>query len=130
MVPGRSAAVAVDAVVGIIVTEMAQSLGHRTAPVAGEKVVMGTGKIEKVAPAGVAGAPVVSDQTPAGAVKDDSGKGVPVKVAVLNGDMGCLVFLIGAVHADIDGFAVVGEGEIFNMDITAVDPHSHAAFHH
>ena len=35
--------------------------------------------------------------------------------------MGGGIFVVGAVHPDIDGFVEVGEVKIFQMDVTAVD---------
>ena len=51
-----------------------------------------------------------------------------VKRTVGHGHMTCLVFIIGSVHADINGFSTVHKSQIFNMDVAAVDAQRHPVF--
>ena len=41
--------------------------------------------------------------------------------------MAGLVLVIRSVHANVDGFAVIGKVQIFQMDVAAVDTDSHPA---
>ena len=89
MVPGRSAAVAVDAVVDDVLSFLAQGVGGCAAPVPQIEVVGGLCHVQKVALSGVESGLIVFDHAPGSAVQDDAVLGVVEEPAVLNSDMAC-----------------------------------------
>ena len=121
MVAGTLLAVMVDAEIQFLRLALAQRVESGTAPVADDKVVMGMAEGQEVAPVNVVGGTVVFDETPGGTVKNNAAGGVVIKGTVCHGDMTCFIFVVGTVHPDIDRLAAVHEGEIFNVDETAVD---------
>ena len=101
---------------------MAQSLFVVSEVVFHEKIVMGLSLSHDAAVVGVAVKRVVFHQTPAGALKDDAVLEVVEKGTVLNGDVRGMIRFIGGIHAAVNGLVKGAELNIFNMDVTAVDP--------
>ena len=83
---------------------------------------MGAREIHVVAPFGVEGGSVVFHQRPCCAVKDHAALIVPEESAVGDGDVPRLIFIIRGIHAGVDRLIEVAELQIFNVDVTAVDP--------
>ena len=122
VVPGALFAVVVDAEVQLLHLAVAQRRARGTAPVADDQIVVSAAEGHVVAPVIVPRTPVVLQKTPRSAVEDHAAGGVVIKGAVRHRDAACRVLFEGAVHADVDRFARVHEGQIFHVDVTPVDP--------
>ena len=122
VVPGALLSVVVDAEIELLNFAVAQCRARWAAPVADDQIVVSAAEGHVVAPVIVPRGPVVLEQTPRSAVEDHPAGGVVIKGAVRHRDVACRILFVGPVHADVDRFARVHEGQIFHVDIAPVDP--------